>query len=456
MTTSAAHGEGPGLRPWIGSTAAFATGSDLPSRALERYIASIEAQEPSVGAFVCTNLGRARADATASDARWAEGAPLSPIDGMPVGIKDVMETADMPTEQGSPLFAGWNGGRDSAAVVALREAGALIVGKTVTTEFAATDPRGTRNPWDLERTPGGSSSGSAAAVGSGMLPAALGTQVIGSIIRPASFCGAFGFKPSFGAINRGGSFDVFSQSSTGVIGASLEDTWAVARAMSARVGGDPGYAGLTGPLEAPAARTPRRMAFLRTEGWEAASPEAVAALTTARRALEAAGIAIADASSDADVAGVEDALAESFALSRALNGWEGRWLLRTYAADMDASLLSEVSRDRLAIANAMSHDEYLDLLDRRRQAREVYSRLRGSFDGVITLAAAGAAPRGLTSTGDPSFTVWTSWVGAPTVSLPVLRAEGLPLGLQVVGHVDEDAELFAIAAGVLALLPQAV
>src|SRR5205807_6813220 len=139
--------------------------------------------------------------------RWRAMRPLSPIDGMPVAIKDIIETADMSTEQGSPLFVGWRTGRDAASVAALREAGAVILGKTVTTEFAASEPRGTRNPWDPERTPGGSSSGSAAAVGCGMVPAALGTQVVGSIIRPASFCGWGGYKPSLGGPNCGGSYD---------------------------------------------------------------------------------------------------------------------------------------------------------------------------------------------------------------------------------------------------------
>jgi len=442
----------PGLRPWIATTAAFRAGTDDPRAALERRIATIEAREPEVGAFVITDLGRARADADAASARWAAGTPLSAIDGMPLGIKDIMETADMPTEQGSPLFAGWRGGRDSAAVVALREAGAVIVGKTVTTEFAATDPRGTRNPWDLTRTPGGSSSGSAAAVGSGMLPAALGTQVIGSIIRPASYCGAFGYKPSVGAINRGGSFDVFSQSSTGVIGASLADTWTVARAIAARVGGDPGSAGLSGPLDAPAPRKPQRIALLRTAGWGAASDEARAALVESRRRLEGAGVEIVDAESDATLAAVEEVLAGAGPLSLTLNAWEGRWLLRTYAADMDASLLSATSRERLAQANRMTQDQYVELLAARAAGREVYARLRATFDACITLAAPGAAPVGLGSTGDPAFTVWTSMLGVPTVTLPVLEAEGLPLGLQVIGHVDDDAGLFACAAAILELM----
>jgi len=145
-----------------------------------------------------------------------------------MGVKDIIETTDMPTEMGSPLFEGWRSGRDAATVVALRKAGAVVLGKTVTTEFAATEPRGTRNPWDLARTPGGSSSGSAAAVAAGLVSAALGTQVVGSIVRPASYCGCVGFKPSVGAINRGGSHDYLSQSCTGVLAATLDDAWRVA------------------------------------------------------------------------------------------------------------------------------------------------------------------------------------------------------------------------------------
>jgi Asp-tRNA(Asn)/Glu-tRNA(Gln) amidotransferase A subunit family amidase len=248
------------VRPYVSQTSAFKDGSDSPRAFLERCLKVIAAQEDGVGAFVTLNIEGARAAADASTARWKAGATFSPIDGMPVGIKDIMETADMATEQGSPLFVGWHGKRDCAAVAALHEAGAVVLGKTVTTEFASLHPSTTRNPWDHARTPGGSSSGSAAAVGIGMIPAALGSQVIGSIIRPASFCGCVGFKPSVGGINRGGSFDHFSQSCTGVLGATLADTWTVARAMSLRIGGDPGYPGLSGPIELPAARQPRRIA----------------------------------------------------------------------------------------------------------------------------------------------------------------------------------------------------
>ncbi|HSX80638.1 MAG TPA: amidase, partial [Candidatus Saccharimonadia bacterium] len=285
MLSKQPSGNALGVRPYVSQTGAFTNGSDSPRAFLERCLEVIAAQEDAVGAFVTLNIAGARAAADASTARWKAGATLSPIDGMPVGIKDIMETADMATEQGSPLFVGWHGKRDCAAVAALREAGVVVLGKTVTTEFAASHPSRTRNPWDPTRTPGGSSSGSAAAVGIGMIPAALGSQVIGSIIRPASFCGCVGFKPSVGGINRGGSFDHFSQSCTGVLGATLADTWTVARAMALRAGGDPGYHGLSGPIELPAARQPRRIALLETAGWPEASAAAKQALAEARQRL---------------------------------------------------------------------------------------------------------------------------------------------------------------------------
>ncbi|MGA2395325.1 MAG: amidase, partial [Candidatus Lustribacter sp.] len=211
------------------TTEAFRAGSDTPRALLERCIAVIDAREREVMAFEYLDLAGARRAADASTERYARGTPLSSIDGLPVGVKDIIETADMPTGMGSPLFAGYRGGRDAASVVALREAGAVIVGKTVTTEFASQVAGKTHNPWDLARTPGGSSSGSAAAVACGMLRAGLGTQVIGSILRPASYCGCVGYKPTVGGINRGGSLDPHSQSTHGVLAASLGDAWRVAR-----------------------------------------------------------------------------------------------------------------------------------------------------------------------------------------------------------------------------------
>jgi len=442
----------PKLCSYFAAAAAFRTGKDDPRNFLERCIAVIEAQDPSIDAFVATNLDAARKVADEASERWKSGSTLSAIDGMPVGIKDIMETADMGTEQGSPLFTGWKGGRDCAAVVALREAGAVIVGKTVTTEFAATHPGGTRNPWDLERTPGGSSSGSAASVAAGMLPAALGTQVIGSILRPASYCGCFGYKPSIGGINRGGSFDEFSQSSSGVLAATLEETWSVGREISARAGGDPGFPGISGPLKAPAPKYPRRIALLETAGWEKANNEAKQALMEGRKLLSSNGIEFVDKTSDATVAEVESAIVDAMTLSMSINAWEGRWPLNTYSRDMDRASLSESAQNRLAQAEKMDQDEYQGLLAERERIRELYASLADGIDLCASLAAPGAAPKGLGWTGDPSFVVPGSLLGAPTLSLPVLTAEdGMPLGLQLLGFMNQDSELFAAAATILSL-----
>jgi Asp-tRNA(Asn)/Glu-tRNA(Gln) amidotransferase A subunit family amidase len=233
----------PVMRSYLAVSRKFASGQETPRQFLERSVELLESWELRIGAFVCTNLPAARAAADRSTARWRDGKPVSPVDGMPIGIKDIIETVDMPTEMGSPLFAGWRSEKDAASVRALRDAGAVILGKTVTTEFAASEPRGTRNPWNTAHTPGGSSSGSAAAVASGIVSTALGTQVIGSTIRPASFCGCVGFKPSVNALNREGSHDYQSQSCTGILGASLADVWQVAHEIVSRVGGDAGTPG---------------------------------------------------------------------------------------------------------------------------------------------------------------------------------------------------------------------
>jgi Asp-tRNA(Asn)/Glu-tRNA(Gln) amidotransferase A subunit family amidase len=437
-------------KPYLSATPRFAGGSDTPREFLERCLADLAALEPKIGAFVNLNLDGARAAADRATSRWRAGRPLSKIDGMPVGIKDIIETADMPTENGSPLFAGFRSERDGASVAALREAGAVVVGKTVTTEFAATEPRGTRNPHDLRRTPGGSSSGSAAAVGSGMLSTALGTQVIGSTIRPASYCGCVGFKVTVGALNRGGSYDGLSQSATGVLAATLEDAWQVAYEIAVRAGGDPGYPGLFGPASAPSAKKPRRVAFLETAGWAAASAGAKQAMADALARIKAAGIEVLTPQSNAKVAAVEATIAQARPLSMRINGWESRWPLNTYR-ERDASKVSQVMLTRLAEAEAMSLGDYRNDLAQRDKARALYAELAADCDACVSLAAPAAAPIGLESTGDPNCTVHASLLGIPAISLPVLADEGLPLGLQVTGFVNGDAEASAAAASIKAL-----
>jgi len=441
----------PVMRPYLPATTDFASGKDSPRAFLERCLAALDAWEPTIGAFVILNVTAARIAADESTKRWRSGKPLSAIDGMPTGIKDIIETIDMPTQNGSPLFAGFRSERDGASVAALREAGAVIVGKTVTTEFAATEPRDTRNPWDTARTPGGSSSGSAAAVAVGAISAGLGTQVLGSILRPASFCGCFGFKPTVGAINRGGSYDGLSQSVHGPLAASLPEAWQVAYEIAQRAGGDPGFPGLYGPATPPAAAKPRKLAVLETDGWAVATAAAKQALEAAVDKLKAAGIAIATRHNHKHVDAIETAIQGARELSIAINAWESRWPINTYRA-RDAGKLSKSMLDRGIQAEAMTLDEYRRYIADRDRRRAAYHELATEFDACITLSAPGAAPVGLGSTGNPIFVVPGSMLGVPTLSLPVLNDDGLPLGLQLLGFAHRDASLFATAAGVLATM----
>ena len=437
----------PQRRPYVSRTASFASGADSPVRVLEECLAEIDQREAAVGAFTVIDAAAARTAATAAAGRWRAGTPLSAIDGMPVGVKDMIDTADMVTGMGSPLYDGYRPRFDSASVQGLREAGAVVLGKTVTTEFASSQPRGTRNPWDLTRTPGGSSSGSAAAVGCGMLCGGLGTQVVGSILRPSGYCGAYGFKPSVGGINRGGSLDFLSQSVTGAIGASLADTWAMARAVAERVGGDPGYPGLTGPLTLPPSRRPVRVGLLRTAGWPLLEDTARASLEAAVERLRAAGVTVLLPEDCPELAAVEEATAEAREITMDINAWEWRWPLGSYMA-RDVAGLSPSAVERHARSNTLTQAEYVALLVRRDAARVAYAVLAGQVDAVISVTAPGAAPVGLETTGNPIFVVPGSMLGAPGVSLPVLDDGGLPLGLQVLGFPQGDAGVFAVAGGI--------
>jgi len=441
----------PVMRPFFPATADFVNGTDSPREFLERCIAELDGWEPKIGAFVTVNIVAAREAADRSTERWRAGTPLSSIDGMPIGVKDIMETIDMPTEYGSPLLAGFRSERDSAGVAALREAGAVILGKTVTTEFGLTEPLGTRNPWDLTRTPGGSSSGSPAAVAVGAISVGLGTQVLGSIVRPASFCGCFGFKPTFGALNRGGSYDALSQSTHGPLAASLPDAWQVAFEISHRAGGDPGFPGLYGPSTPPAPCKPRRLAVLETDGWGAATPAAKEAFEDALAKLKSAGVTLESRQGSDKVATLEAAIQGARELSIRIMIWESRWPINTYRA-RDPSKLSKATLDRCLQAEAMTLDDYRRDLRERDERRAAYHALAAEFDACITLAAPGAAPVGLGSTGDPTFAAPASMLGVPAITLPALHDAGLPLGLQLLGCADCDAALYSTAGGVLALV----
>ena len=427
----------------------FRSGADSPSAYLERCLATIGEREPEVGAFVCLNIEDARQQAARSTDRWRDGNPISSIDGMPVGIKDIIETADMPTQMGSPVYDGWQSGRDAASVFALREAGAVIVGKTVTAEFATLSPRGTRNPWDPRRTPGGSSSGSAAAVGAGMLPAALGTQGLGSIIRPASYCGAVGFKPSVGAVNRSGSHDGISQSSHGVLASTLEDAWILLREIVERIGGDPGTLGLDGPLAPPTPRRPTRLAVLKTPGWGDVPAQVLGPFESLLGMLREQGVETLDPGRDDVAKRVEHMLAGALKGTLGLNTYEMKWPLNSYNKN-DPDKLSPFLRSRLADAERMTLSDYRSLLAERERVRNRYMAEAEQIEGLITLSADAPAPIGHSSSGNPMFSVPSAYLGCPSVSLPLVIADGLPVGVQLIGFAGRDAELISCARWIVA------
>lgn len=432
------------LRSYVDHADRFREGSSSPRHFLEECIASIEARDSQIGAFTHLNLARARDTADAATTRWKRGAPLSAIDGMPIGVKDIIETADMPTEEGSPLFTGRRTGRDAACIVALRDAGAALIGKTVTTEFAATHPGKTRNPLDLARTPGGSSSGSAAGVAAGMISAGLGTQVIGSTIRPASYCGCYGFKPTFGSLNRAGSFDHKSHSVLTTIAASLEECWIVAREISARAGGDSGHPGLLGPRSMPAATRPQRLAVLETAGWAKADPQARESLAAFIDRLRKGGIAVENRATNATIEEAETAIAQATRIAATINVWEDQWPLNTYSRDLDHSLLSGAMQRRLQERAAMTQEDYAEALIQRARTRETYDKLASQFSACLTLSATGAAPLGIEWTGDPTFAIPGSLLGVPALNLPLLQADGMPVGMQLLGFSTQDAEAMQI------------
>ena len=247
----------------------FLDGTDNPREYLERCLAQIDLLESKVKAFVVMNVESARKAADESSKRYQDGKPLSIIDGMPFGVKDLYETIDMKTQMNSPVYKDWQGIRDSAHAFSLRQGGAVILGKTATTEFGMATPPPTRNPYNYDKTAGGSSSGSSAAVGASMIPAASGSQVRGSIVRPAGYCANFALKPTFGAINRGGGHSLApSQSVLGVHAGSLEDCWSTAFYISSNAGGDAGCPGLFGNPTIGEAKNPGTIIRLDSIGWD--------------------------------------------------------------------------------------------------------------------------------------------------------------------------------------------
>lgn len=429
----------------------FLAGRDTPRDYLERCIDTIEAREPVVKAWVSLNYEGARAAADESTQRYRNGEPASPIDGMPIGIKDLFMTRDMPTKMGSPLYEKNFPKQDSASIQALRSAGAIVLGKTVTTELGMSHAGPTTNPFSTKHSPGGSSSGSAAAVGARMVPVTLGSQVVGSCIRPAGFCSNYALKPTLGAIHRGERLG-FSQSHIGVHAGSMIDMWSVAYEMARRAGGDPGYFGLAGPAAIHSPIRPQRLVVVEAEGWANTDAETRAAFGAILDRLRCAGVEIVTRRDNVVVEAFERAIGDSLELCRDICAYELRWTLSNLVAEHGGGLSdSLLSRYRLGLE--MTIDDYRGVIMRRETARRALQAVATVGDALICPSSVGPAPllenKGVDSgvshtTGLPSYNAWTSLTGAPSISLPLMAVSGLPVGVQIIGPQHGDHRLTGI------------
>ena len=430
---------------------AFRDGSDSPRAALERCIDAIEARESTVRAFVTLDIAGARSAADAAAARWREGRPRSPVDGCPFGVKDIIETADLPTQMNSPIFEGWRSRRDAACVRALRRGGAILLGKTVTTEFAAGRSGPTVHPLDRTRTPGGSSSGSAAAVAAGMVPVALGSQAGGSTIRPASYCGIVGYKPTVGTFSMAGVHTVGpTLDHVGILGSNLDDVWSIARQIDLEAN-TPGVHRLPGAGHAlPPATIPSRLIHLHTAGWAELDAEAIAAFGALVARLQSAGIRV-DTRDDRRVAQLESSLDAGVDSRLDIMAWEMRWPFEEYV-DHHGPEVGDIVHDYVRRARTLSPADYENALRNRDRARAGIDRFRARADGFITFASSGPAPVGLDHTGSRTFLNYWSWLGLPSFSLPLMTVDGLPVGLQLVGFDGADDRLAGLAGWLMETL----
>lgn len=443
---------------------AFREGSDTPPAYLERCLKTIAAREPAIKAYVYLNEDGAREAADASAARYKAGRPISTIDGMPVSIKDLLETKDMPTQMGCEAYTGNFPKNDNAAVWALREAGAVVLGKTVTAELGHSTPGPTTNPFDPTRTPGGSSSGSAAAVASRMVPAALGTQVGGSVIRPAAYCGNVALKPTQGGINRG-ERQTTSMSTSGIHAGCVEDMWRVAIEIASRAGGDPGRLGLFGPSTAPAAVRPERLIVLESAGWAILDNDSKVAFEGLLEILQQAGVAILRRRDHPLVEQLEQAILDAPDICGAITGWENRWGRRNLV-NQKGEFVSDRLKASLAQSEAMTPDDYRAALLARETAQRCHAVVGNMADAAIMLSSPGPAPLWLGDvqgqplaprpTGDAIFNTPSSMLFAPCVTMPMMSVGSLPLGAQVMGQQHEDARMTAIARWMLDTVPPVI
>ena len=407
---------------------------------VEACLERVAARDGDVAAWAHLDPDHALAQARERDADRAAGRAPGPLHGVPVGVKDVIDTRDLPTENGTVLDAGRRPSRDARVVALLREAGAVILGKTVTTELAVLAPGRTRNPHDRERTPGGSSSGSAAAVAAGMVPLAVGTQTNGSVIRPAAYCGVVGLKPTHGTISRRG---VLAQSrpldTVGVMARTVTDAALAADALAVHDDGDPDMIVRARPRLAETAAAdpplPPTFAFVRTPVWDEADEET-------RAAFEELAAFLGEACDEVP-------LPEPF--DRAV-GWHRAVMCadqaKSYAAyyERGKAELSGVLRGMIEEGRKTTAVDYNRAVEWRDVLNAGLDRIFDRYDAILTPATTGVAPAGLDSTGSPVFcTLWT-FCGVPAISLPLLEGRGgLPLGVQLAGRRGDDARLLRTA-----------
>jgi Asp-tRNA(Asn)/Glu-tRNA(Gln) amidotransferase A subunit family amidase len=395
---------------------------------MDAYLDQIARREPDVRAFVHFDPDQVR--------RATAAARPGPLHGIPIGIKDVLDTANMPSQYGSPIWRGWQPKADSAPVAWAKAAGGVAYGKTVTTEFATRKPGPTMNPANSAYTPGGSSSGSAAGVGAGLFPLAYGTQTAGSVIRPAAFCGAVGYKPSYGLISRiGMKIMADSLDTIGVIARTVADCALFAGAVSGRDLGDP---------DTKSARAPR-IGICRSPAWPAAARETHALMARVTTTLGASGATV----TDRELPAAFDALVDAHPVvmnsesARAL-GWE-----LTHHPDE----ISDGLRERLEWGLAQPEANLASAYTTFETTQRAFPAVMEDLDVLVTPAAPGEAPKGLAWTGDPVFNfIWTS-LHVPCVTVPAgTGPNGLPLGLQIVGRQGDDKAVLAWARWVEAAI----
>jgi Asp-tRNA(Asn)/Glu-tRNA(Gln) amidotransferase A subunit family amidase len=382
----------------------------------------IAERDATVKAWAFVDPELALAQARALD----RGSEKGPLAGVPLGIKDIIDTFDMPTDMGSPIYRNNRVFADASSVALARRAGAIILGKTITCEFAGLTPNVTRNPHHPEHTPGGSSSGSAAAVADRMCAVGYGTQTGGSVLRPASFCGAVGYKPTYNLIARGGiKFAAESRDTIGLIARDVDDADLVASVLIARP-------------RAGTRDTPPRIGLCRTPHWEHALAESRAAVEDAARRLEAAGAHIFDV-----------ALPESFSAlteARTIVNPVERARALAHEWNRHRALLSEGLARQIETGLAIPHAAYLASLQRMKECRDLIPQIFAGADVLLVPCVTGEAPKGLQSTGDTRFQEFWTALHVPTITLPTHRGpNGLPIGIQLVGRHYEDETLLSAA-----------